>query len=193
MHNKIYLIILCKCTIQSRIYLIILCKFTIKSRIYLIILCKCTIKSRIYLIILCKCTIKSVLKWDYNMRLLAPCSSQCFLTIVSYLPHVKEPVMKGRMSCKDTFPGILRRPLKTGFAVCIYLFHEHLHFKVLSLFLCLIRVCLQGIKIWLTSSYMNRTHMNINTKSSIFLVFAWIAWHSPLIVKFVFINCDIYI
>ena len=26
-----------------------------------------------------------------------------FLKTVSYLPHVKEPVMKGHLSCRDTF------------------------------------------------------------------------------------------
>ena len=40
-----------------------------------------------------------------------------FLEMVSYLPHVKEPVMKGHLSCRDTFSGILRCPLKTGFTV----------------------------------------------------------------------------
>ena len=25
---------------------------------------------------------------------------------MSYLPHVKEPVMKGHLSCRDTFSGI---------------------------------------------------------------------------------------
>ena len=40
-----------------------------------------------------------------------------FLRTVSYLPHVKEPVMKGHLSCRDTFYGILRCPLKTGFTV----------------------------------------------------------------------------
>ena len=40
-----------------------------------------------------------------------------FLKTVSYLPHVKEPVMKGYLSCRDTFSRILRCPLKTGFTV----------------------------------------------------------------------------
>ena len=40
-----------------------------------------------------------------------------FLEMVSYLPHVKEPVMKGHLSCRDTFSRILRCPLKTGFTV----------------------------------------------------------------------------
>ena len=40
-----------------------------------------------------------------------------FLRTVSHLPHVKEPVMKGHLSCRDTFSGILRCPLKTGFTV----------------------------------------------------------------------------
>ena len=39
------------------------------------------------------------------------------LRTVSNLPHVKEPVMKGHPSCRDTFSGILRCPLKTGFTV----------------------------------------------------------------------------
>ena len=37
------------------------------------------------------------------------------LKMVSYLPHVKEPVMKGHLSCRDTFSRILMCPLKTGF------------------------------------------------------------------------------
>ena len=40
-----------------------------------------------------------------------------FLRTVSYLPHVKEPVTKGHLSCRDTFSRILRCPLKTGFTV----------------------------------------------------------------------------
>ena len=40
-----------------------------------------------------------------------------FLRMVPYLPHVKEPVMKGHLSCGDTFSAILRCPLKTGFTV----------------------------------------------------------------------------
>ena len=40
-----------------------------------------------------------------------------FLRTVSYLPHVKEKVMRGHLSCGDTFPHILRCPLKTGFTV----------------------------------------------------------------------------
>ena len=40
-----------------------------------------------------------------------------FLRMVSYLPHVKEPVTKGHLSCRDTFSRILRCPLKTGFTV----------------------------------------------------------------------------
>ena len=31
-----------------------------------------------------------------------------FLSTVSYLPHVKEPVMKGHLSCRDILSGILR-------------------------------------------------------------------------------------
>ena len=42
-----------------------------------------------------------------------------FLRTVSYLPHVKEPVMKGHLSCRDTFSGILRCPLKKGFTVYV--------------------------------------------------------------------------
>ena len=42
-----------------------------------------------------------------------------FLKTVSYLPHVKEPVMKGHLSCRDTFSWILRCPLKTGFTVVV--------------------------------------------------------------------------
>ena len=37
-----------------------------------------------------------------------------FLRTVSYLPHVKEPTMKGHLSSR-----ILRCPLKTGFTVLI--------------------------------------------------------------------------
>ena len=40
-----------------------------------------------------------------------------FLRTVSYIPHVKEPVTKGHLSCRHTFPGILRCPLKTGLTV----------------------------------------------------------------------------
>ena len=40
-----------------------------------------------------------------------------FLRMVSYLPHFKEPAMKGHLSCSDTFSGKLRCPLKTGFTV----------------------------------------------------------------------------
>ena len=43
-----------------------------------------------------------------------------FLRTVSYLPHVKEPVMKGHLSCRDTFSWILRCPLKTGCTVPWY-------------------------------------------------------------------------
>ena len=32
-------------------------------------------------------------------------------------PHIEEPVMKGHLSCRDTFSGILRGLLKTGFTV----------------------------------------------------------------------------
>ena len=40
-----------------------------------------------------------------------------FLRTVSYLPHVKEPVTKGHLSCSDAFSGLLRCPLKTDFTV----------------------------------------------------------------------------
>ena len=43
-----------------------------------------------------------------------------FLRTVSYIPHVKEPVTKGYLSCRDTFSWILRYPLKTGVTVCTY-------------------------------------------------------------------------
>ena len=36
---------------------------------------------------------------------------------MSYLRHNKEPVKKGHLSCRDTFSGILRCPLKTGLSV----------------------------------------------------------------------------
>ena len=36
---------------------------------------------------------------------------------VSYLPHVEAPVTRGHLSCRDSFSGILRCPLKTGFTV----------------------------------------------------------------------------
>ena len=42
-----------------------------------------------------------------------------FIRTVSYLPHVKEPVTKGHLSCRDTFSRILRCPLKTGFTVLL--------------------------------------------------------------------------
>ena len=38
-----------------------------------------------------------------------------FRTAVSYLPHVKKPALKGHLSCRDTFSGIWRCLLKTGF------------------------------------------------------------------------------
>ena len=38
-----------------------------------------------------------------------------FLTAVSHLPHVKKPVIKGYLSCRDIFSVILKCPLKTGF------------------------------------------------------------------------------
>ena len=43
-----------------------------------------------------------------------------FLRTGSYPPHVNEPVMKGHLSCRDTFSVISRCPLKTGFTVCVY-------------------------------------------------------------------------
>ena len=42
-----------------------------------------------------------------------------FLRTMSYLFHVKEPVTKGHLSYRDTFSGILRCPLKTGFTVTV--------------------------------------------------------------------------
>ena len=48
-----------------------------------------------------------------------------FLRTVSYLPHVKEPVTKGHLSCRDTFSQILRCPLKTGFTVVSYFIQFH--------------------------------------------------------------------
>ena len=51
------------------------------------------------------------------------------LRTVSYLPHVKEPVTKGHLSCRDTFSWILRCPLKTGFTVS--LFTEYLYLAIL--------------------------------------------------------------
>ena len=43
-----------------------------------------------------------------------------FLRRVSYLPHVKEPVTNGHLSCRDMFSGILRCPLKTGLLYAVY-------------------------------------------------------------------------
>ena len=40
---------------------------------------------------------------------------------MSYLRHVKEPLTKGHLSCRDTFPWILKCPLMTGFTVCKYI------------------------------------------------------------------------
>ena len=40
-----------------------------------------------------------------------------FLRTVSYLPHAKDPVTNGHLSCSDTFSKILRCPLITGFTV----------------------------------------------------------------------------
>ena len=48
----------------------------------------------------------------------------CFLNIGSYLPHVKEPVMKGYLSYVGTSSGILRCSLMTGFAVSI---NQHIY------------------------------------------------------------------
>ena len=42
-----------------------------------------------------------------------------FVKTMPYLPHVKEPVMKGHLSCRDTFSWILECPLKTGFTVLV--------------------------------------------------------------------------
>ena len=42
-----------------------------------------------------------------------------FLITTPYLHHVKEPVMKGHLSCRDTFSWILECPLKTGFTVLV--------------------------------------------------------------------------
>ena len=44
-------------------------------------------------------------------------SGDTFLKQCPIFPHVKEPVMKGHLSCRDTFSWILRCPLKTGFTV----------------------------------------------------------------------------
>ena len=60
-----------------------------------------------------------------------------FLKTVSYLPHVKEPVKKGHLSCRDTFSWILRCPLKTGFTVLIISTKINIsisYFTALSLF-----------------------------------------------------------
>ena len=39
------------------------------------------------------------------------------VSYILYLSHVTEPVMKGHLSFRDTFFGILRCPLITGFTV----------------------------------------------------------------------------
>ena len=48
-----------------------------------------------------------------------------FLRTLPYLPHVKEPVTKGHLSCRDTLSGILRCPLKTGYTVRYILSNLH--------------------------------------------------------------------
>ena len=40
-----------------------------------------------------------------------------FQKTVSHLPHIREAATKGHPSCRHTFTGILRCPLKTGFTV----------------------------------------------------------------------------
>ena len=55
-----------------------------------------------------------------------------FLRTVSYLPHVKEPVTKGHLSCRETFSRILRCPLKTEFTVLVILFNLFRQYITLS-------------------------------------------------------------
>ena len=59
-----------------------------------------------------------------------------FLKTVSYLPHVKEPMMKGYLSCRDTFSGMLRCPLKTGFTVFIFSQSVYYPSKLWSVVIC---------------------------------------------------------
>ena len=55
-----------------------------------------------------------------------------FLKTVSYLPHVKEPVTKGLLSCRDTFSWILRCPLKTGYIynMCVHIMYVLVYMKI---------------------------------------------------------------
>ena len=40
-----------------------------------------------------------------------------FLKMVCYLSHVKEPAIKGHLSCMEILSGILRSPLNITFTV----------------------------------------------------------------------------
>ena len=52
--------------------------------------------------------IRPVFKRHSNER--TPSDQGTFSRMSSYFPHVKEPVMKGHLSCWDTFSGILKFP-----------------------------------------------------------------------------------
>ena len=61
-------------------------------------------------------TVKPVFKGHCDEG--TPCDQgTLFQNRVLDLPQVKEPAMKGHLSCRDTFSGILRFPLKTCFTV----------------------------------------------------------------------------
>ena len=69
-------------------------------------------------------------------------------SVLQYLSHIKEPVMKGHLSCTDHFSGVLECSLKTGFTVLrislmfsIVNCSEHGEYFRLLRFLCLI-ICL---------------------------------------------------
>ena len=62
-------------------------------------------------------TVKPVFRGHFDERI--PCDNRIISKNVSHLPHVKAHVMKGHLSCRDTFSVILRCPLKTGFTVCM--------------------------------------------------------------------------
>ena len=69
------------------------------------------------------CTVKPVFK-DTVMRGHLVIRGH-FLKMMSYLHHVKEPVRKGHLSCRDTFSQIYRCPLKTGLTVVTNVHFSH--------------------------------------------------------------------
>ena len=66
-------------------------------------------------IIQISCTVKPVFKGHYDERTGQPVIRGHFLRTVSSLPHVKEPVMKGHLSCRDTFLSDIEVSLEDRF------------------------------------------------------------------------------